>query len=164
MCSFQGGELFVTGPLMAEILHHLLSMKPYGKMGIFSKSQQVSLPDFWLPSTPIGSMYGINFRWFLLVNVVMDPMGILWISSPPISTFSGYTLLSWHLGFGCWGFGWFLALEGSDRFGNCEQRPNRTFVENPKHQDYTWKCTIYIQYIWYSNLMCVCVHMTGTSG
>ena len=128
------------------------------KNGIFSKSQQVSLPDFWLPSTPIGSMYGINFRWFLLVNVVMDPMGILWISSPPISTFSGYTLLSWHLGFGCWGFGWFLALEGSDRFGNCEQRPNRTFVENPKHQDYTWKCTIYIQYIWYSNLMCVCAY------
>ena len=51
---------------------------------------------------------------------------------------------------------------GGSVWGTVKKRPNRTFVENPKYQDYTTHGSVLYIYIWYSNLMCV--HMTGKSG
>ena len=160
---FEGNCLLL---LMAEILHHLLSMKPYGKNGIFSKSQPVSLPEFWLPSTPIGSMYGI-FRptfveKFLLVNVVMAPYGTSY--GYRLQRFQPLAVFTLQISVGTLALaaealvGFLPWRRGGSVLGNCEKT---TQLENQKYQDYTWKCTIYIYDIVTS---CVCVHMTGKSG
>ena len=121
--------------------------------GIFSRSQLVSLPDFWLPSTPIGSMYGIfPYIWLILMVNVDGSYGIFYGYRQTISTFSGYTLqMSWHLGFGCWGFGWFLTLD-EDRFG-VWKTAQPTFVENEKHQHYTTHGSVLYDIV----ASCVCI-------